>query len=372
MPCRRNAVNSNVPIRYKQLLGYERGDDNKPKIIPEEAETVRLIYKRYLDGLSLSIISDELITGDYKNALGTTDWNPMAVKRILENEKYCGCALLQKTYVVDCISKQTRKNTGELPMYFITNNHEPIVSKEVFDRVREETAKRFNKKKALWEHTNSIQGKYSAKYALSEILICAECGTLYRRVTWTAKGFKEYKWRCVNRLQNGKKYCKHSPTIEEDVLHAAIITAINKFISIKNEVADMLEQNIREVLNPNFTETITNAEKRINDIQRITMELVSACTVNSDAEKHTEEFERFKNETDGLREFIRHEKARINESNTDNSKIEYILEILRNADFDIKEYDDVVVRHLIEGINVLSKDKILIVFKGGFELEQRL
>lgn len=79
------------------------------------------------------------------------------------------------------------------------------------------------------DDTTTEKGKYSAKYALTEKVFCAECGTPYRRVTWTAKGFKEIKWRCINRLENGKTFCHNSPTIAEDKLHDAIVTSLNTF-----------------------------------------------------------------------------------------------------------------------------------------------
>lgn len=101
--------------------------------------------------------------------------------------------------------EKMRKNNGELPMYLVKNHHEPIISRSDFNRVQEEMARRSAKRTIADKLTKTGQGKYSAKYALSELLICGECGEHYRRVTWTANGFKEVKWRCVSRIQYGKK-----------------------------------------------------------------------------------------------------------------------------------------------------------------------
>ena len=94
----------------------------------------------------------------------------------MTNEKYTGDALLQKTYVTDCITKKTRKNNGELPIYLVKNHHEPIISRDDFNRVQEEMARRSAKRSIAEKLTKTEQGKYSAKYALSELLICGECG----------------------------------------------------------------------------------------------------------------------------------------------------------------------------------------------------
>ena len=87
-------------------------------------------------------------------------------------------------------------------------------------------------------------GKYSSKYALTELLFCGECGTPYRRVTWTVKGKKKVVWRCISRLDYGKKYCKNSPSIEENALQSAIMRAISESATENLEVLDVVKQHI--------------------------------------------------------------------------------------------------------------------------------
>lgn len=111
-------------------------------------------------------------------------------------------------------------------MYYVENNHPAIIDRNTFNRVQEELARRSSKRKVKYVGTKTQQGKYSSKYALTELLICGECGTPYRRCTWTARGQKKIVWRCISRLDYGKKYCKHSPSIEESVLQNAIMDVI--------------------------------------------------------------------------------------------------------------------------------------------------
>lgn len=188
---RQSFKNGNVPMQYARMLGYRKGHDGNAEIIPEEAEVVKEIYRCYLDGMSMNLIADRLNEKGLTTKGGSSPYRKTVVQRILTNEKYTGDALLQKTYVTDCITKKTRKNNGELPMYLVKNHHEPIISRSDYNRVQEEMARRSAKRTIADKLTKTGQGKYSAKYALSELLICGECGEHYRRVTWTAKGFKE-------------------------------------------------------------------------------------------------------------------------------------------------------------------------------------
>ena len=137
--------------------------------------------------------------------------------------------MLQRTFVTDCINKRVVKNQGELPMYHVKNNHVGIVPKELFQRVQEEMTRRTSKRKVMQKSGKTEQGKYSAKYTLSELLVCGECGTPYKRCTWSRNGKKRIVWRCVSRLEFGRKYCHNSPTLDEDKLHNAIVAALKRY-----------------------------------------------------------------------------------------------------------------------------------------------
>ena len=200
-----------VPFQYTKLLGYRRGADGKPEIDPEEAEVVKHIYRRYLDGCSLAQIKKELEADGIPTASGIRGWTYQVIRNILSNERYIGDALLQKTYTTDCISKTVRKTQGDRPMVYVEKNHPAIISKAMFYQVREEMTRRSSKRKVMQKTGKTEQGKYSAKYALSELLVCGECGTPYKRCTWARNGKKRIVWRCISRPEFGTKYCHTSP-----------------------------------------------------------------------------------------------------------------------------------------------------------------
>ena len=241
----RSAKDGNVFFAYKSFLGYRRGEDGKPEIDPEQAVTVRLIYDWFLSGKSLPQIAKELTESGIPTPMGRTVWQPSVVQSILSNEKYKGDALLGKTYIVDCISKKKCVNAGERVQYYVENNHPAIIDAATFDRVQEELARRAGKRKVKQIGTTTEQGKYCGKYALTELLVCGECGTPYRRCTWTVRGEKKIVWRCINRLDYGKKYCHHSPTMEEAPLQEAIMNAIMKTAQVNPEILQTLKMHIQ-------------------------------------------------------------------------------------------------------------------------------
>ena len=369
---RQSFKSGNVPMQYAKLLGYKKGENDLPEIIPEEAEIVKEIFCSYLDGMSLKQIADSLNSRGVKTKHKQTTWQSEIVKSILVNEKYTGDALLQKTYITDCITKKSRKNNGELPMYLVKNHHEPIISRADFNRVQEEMARRSAKRAIADKLTKTEQGKYSAKYALSELLICGECGTHYRRVTWTAKGFKEIKWRCINRIQYGKKKCHNSPTVDEQSLHRAIVSAINEFCEVKDDVANVLRESITEVLDPNLNGSVQAAQQRIDELAHNIDELIKLATAPETAATAMADIEKFSEEMKTLRDFIETEKSKQLMAQRGSDELNAVLERLEKENFTMTEYDDVAVRQLIEKITVESKDTITVTFKGGLEVRKDL
>ena len=161
------------------------------------------------------------------NPTGGAKWDISQIRSILGNEKYCGDVLMQKTFTQDCINKKVIKNTGQLPMYLIQNNHPAIISREIYQAVQAEKTRRSASASPSKKMSSTGRSCYASKFALSERLVCGECGTLYRRCTWKRNGKARVVWRCVSRLDYGTKYCHQSPTMDEEPLQQAIMAAIN-------------------------------------------------------------------------------------------------------------------------------------------------
>ena len=185
------------------MLGYRKGEDGEPEIVPEEAEHIKMIFNLFLLGRSLRQIKEALERRNVLTPRGNTEWGLSSIEHILRNEKYCGDSILQKTVTVDCISKTRKANHGEAPMYLVENSHPAIINRDLFHRAQEELARRKasdrNRIRRLLPKREILQ------YALSEVLHCAECGSRYKRVTWNIRGKRKIVWRCVSRLDYGNE-----------------------------------------------------------------------------------------------------------------------------------------------------------------------
>ena len=264
-----------------RLYGYEKDADGKFRVIPEQAEIVRELYKRYESGASLRNLEDWLEENQIKTVLGESKWTTTSIKSILTNEKYCGDVLLQKTFRTDVISKKVIKNVGQMAQYYMPDHHEGIVSREQYNAVKAEMARR----SALRSPSKqAVTGRscYTSKYALSDRLVCGECGTLYRRCTWKSRGRKYPVWRCTSRLNYGTKYCHDSPTIKEEPLQNAILAAINSAMSNKPALLDLIKNAVSLELLPVQRQTMSLAdiERRLTQLdeqfQRLLAEAIDA------------------------------------------------------------------------------------------------
>lgn len=359
-------------IQYNRLYAYEKGEDGKPKIIQEQAEVVRSIYEQYLNGASLRMIKDRLETEQIPNVTGGSQWTITAIRSILTNEKYCGDVLLQKTYISDCISRKVIRNTGQLPMYLVQNHHEGIVERKTFDAVQAEMARRSAGKSPSKKNAPTGMTSYASKYALSERLVCGECGTLYRRCTWSKQGRKRIVWRCVSRLDYGTKYCHNSPTLDEELLQRAILAAINSVMSQKStlirQITSAMEMELAPV--PGESMSLADIERRLDELNDQTRELVAEAARAEDASACTAQLRAIMNEASALKE----KRAFIEEQRQSNAqalrRIEDAAAAMAQASTHISEWDEALIRQLVDTVKVNSAEKITVFLRGGVQVEQ--
>lgn len=240
-----------------------------------------------------------------------------------------------------------------------------------FARVQEELARRASKRKVKQTGTTTEQGKYCGKYALTELLICGECGTPYRRCTWTVGGKKRIVWRCINRLDYGKKYCHHSPTMEEAPLQNAIMDAVLKTAQIDPNILQTLKQHIRLGLGAGAGEDKSvEIQIRIAQIDQEFKSLLNSVTAENQQELLTDpritdlmtEKRQLEKE---LAEYAAAEQHRQNTA----SRLDNIFTILDGMKNHPLTYDDAVIRQILQCVIVESKEKIKVVFIGGMEVK---
>lgn len=360
-----------VRFNFSLMYAYKKGADGEPEIIPEEAEIVREIYRKFLAGYSFTMLTSWLNDSGIPNASGKAEWTYPALRYILTNEKYCGDVLLQKTFIADCITHKAVKNTGQLPKYYIQNHHKGIVDRETFDAVQAEIARRNAIKSPSKKYAPTGKSSYTAKYVLSDRCVCGECGTLYRRVTWTRKSQKRIVWRCVSRLDYGKKYCHESPTIDEDRLKKSILAAINKTIG-KAQVLDVMKTALERTMLPSADLSIAEINRKLEELDDRTREIVMESATAGGYDEYADELKQIVNEAKELKkrreEIERERQGKVTASNA----FDTAMREIESASLELTEWDEITIRQLVETVRIVSKEKIEVTLKNGIKLEQEL
>ena len=352
-----------------KVFGFNQDSDGIVTINEEQAVVVKHMYEGYLNGMSIGGIIKDLQERKIPSPTGKEKWSPGTVERILSSEKYKGDFLTRKTFTVDPISKKKKKNTGQVSQYLITNHHPAIIEPEIFDMVQSEMARRGCIKK---NDKKKHYGKYSGKFPFNNLIICGDCGAKYRRTMWVEKnGDKKHVWRCVNRIQDGKKaHCRHSVSINDIYLTKKTVEAINIIYKSRSRVKDILKCSIASLMGdteqPMITENMARLEE-LSDLMR------DAIFKNATGEMTPKELEKIcyevKTESEKLRkENEEHEMTRKMKS-AESSKLKQIFKAVDEMAEELTEIDNTLVRNIIEKMEVISEDKLTIWFIGDIAYE---
>lgn len=334
-----------VLLNSKYFLGYDKDEDGNLVVNPKEAEIVKRIFLEYLQGSSCQKIAKGLERDSILTARGNPKWHDSTIRKILENEKYMGDALLQKTYTVDFLNKKRVKNNGIVPQYYIEDHHEAIIPKELFLQVQDEIARRASER--------DIEGKrkgFSANHAFSQIVFCAECGGQYRRIHWNNRGKKSIVWRCLTRLKNKEK-CR-ARTVKEDVLQEAFLDALNEMLANSNDYINRLTANLEVAIKHNSTD-----EKLAEKMKVLQQELLDRT-------------ERRENYDDIATEILRIRELQ-EQSNMDSvtkaehkKRIQELQRFIKSQPTDVTNFDERLVKNLLSQI-IIHDDFLEFKFKSG-------
>ena len=257
---RKRFSDGKISIGYSQFLGYEKGEDGNPKVVPEQAETVRLIYKLFLEGKTTQGIANFLMEHGTLSPAGKQTWRSSTIASILTNEKYKGDALLQKRFTVNFLTKELRINNGEVPQYYVEGSHEAIIAPEEFEAVQEEMARR-----------NELGRAYSDKAFHSKI-ICGDCGGFYGRKVWhSTDEYKSVIFQCNQKFKNEDR-CR-TPKLSEDEIKGRFLAAYNELMGSRSTVIADCEL-IRQTLSD--TTQLDSEMQREQDEMAVVSELMKA------------------------------------------------------------------------------------------------
>ena len=254
----------------------------------------------------------------------------------------------------------------------IQNNHPAIIPRETFYQIQEELARRRSKKPASVKKTKTNHGRFTSKYALSERLVCGDCGCYFRRVTWSIHGRKQIVWRCINRLEFGPQACKNSPSLKETALQASILDAIRSLIcGQQEEMAAVLQDTLirciaeeKDESNPAVIES--QIKKLESEFDRLLIFAVSENDiVDQKLKQISESILQLKQKKKRIEYSMEHSKVM-------EAKTKEVMALISAEGLNLTEYSDTLVFRIVEKVTVLSSEEIKIRFIGGFEITQPL
>lgn len=357
-------------MNTKRFLGYDKNEEGELIINEKEARVVRRIFNEYLEGKSYNAIAKGLTKDGIKTGGGNTKWWDSTVNGILENEKYYGDALLQKTITVDFLKHKRVDNKGQAQQYMIEGNHPAIISKEIFDRVQAEKARRAAK-------FNNIEGdrqKYSNKYPFSGKVFCADCGNVYRRRQWNSNNpSMKFVWQCKTYIQKGKEACA-AKAVDEETLKDAFVSIFNKLYEGKDGFIKALTENIEKVLlhKPSNME-IETLDNKIENMKTELKRLIRFQTSNGvDEEVYREEYKRVSDELEELRK----KRAEIDKDSilkeSLKGRVDEIIEVIKDRQETLEEFDEGIFNALVEKIEVISPAHFVFELKSGARVEDNV
>ncbi len=359
---RKRFADGKASVPYSHFLGYDKGADGGFVVNEKQAETVRLIYRLFLEGYSFHSVARELTKRGIKTPAGKDNWSQTTVRSILTNEKYKGDALLQKNYTVDFLTKKQKKNEGEVPQYYVEDNHPAIIDPQVFELVQAEIKRRSEEKT-----------RYSGVGIFSSRIKCGECGSWYGSKVWHSNDkYRRVIYQCNHKF-GGNKKCG-TPHITEDEIKSLFVTAVNRLLSERDELTANIEL-IRHTLCDNTD--LEREQEELRQEMTVLVEMTQNCVAENarTALDQTEYQKRY----DGLVE--RYEKAkakydRVTAAIADNlARNELLGGFIRTLDRQngiITEFDERLWSSLVDHIVIYSRKDIRVIFRDGTEISVNL
>ena len=352
---RKRFADGKVSVPFKHFLGYDRGADGNLVINKEQARTVKLIYRLYINGYTFHSIAKELMSKGILSPGGCEKWRANTVRSILMNEKYKGDALLQKKFTVDFLTKESKKNEGEVPQYYVQHNHEAIIPPQVFDWVQEEIK---NRRKA--------KTRYSGISIFSSKIQCGQCGSWFGSKVWhSTDKYRRKIYQC-----NNKEQCHCStPHLTEKEIEQICVKALNQLIENKDTILSNIELLKQQA---DQSETLEQERATLDmKLGLLSTQIQQTITENAHVAQNQSEYEIKYNELVSKYEVTKEKYDQVNlkiqHNKAHKQQIDQFIKNLQKREF-IEKFDENLWCSLSNRIIVYSKDSIHVIFKDGTEI----
>lgn len=364
---RKRMADGKVSLPYAQFLGYEKGEDGLPKVVPAEAEIVRLIFRLYMEGRTFSAIATYLERQGVPSPAGKKTWQTGVVQSILTNEKYKGHALMQKTYCVDFLTKKMVKNTGQIQQYYVEDSHPAIIEPDEFDTVELDIERR-----------KSLGRSISTTSIFASRLVCADCGGHFGKKVWGSyksdKTYRKEVWRCndkYKRLDKPGNGCQ-TPHITEETIKARFLHAFNRLMSNRDGLIEdcRLAQGVlcdTTAIDAQLTE-LHNEIEVVTELSRkaIFENAHKAVSQTEWAERNNAYLARHRKASECVDELEATKRERLGKAKI----IEGFIKDIENRPLAITEFDDKLWLAVIDTATVGRDGTITFKFKNGTEITE--
>ena len=355
---RKRFADGKVTVPFNRFLGYDRGEDGNLVINPDQAATVRRIYGMFLKGMTPFGIASKLTADGVLSPGGKAHWNAGSVRSILSNEKYRGDALLQKSYTVDFLTKKKKANAGEIPQYYVKNNHPAIIAPEVFEMVQRELERR-----------GKGRGSHSGVHLFSGRIQCGQCDNWYGSKVWhSTSKYRRTIWRCNHKFANDE-ICT-TPHLTDQEIQGYYLSALRKLLADKDEIIAAFEQ-ARDAAFDLSALTAEGNELR-NELLVVSELMHQSMHENARVALDQVEYQKYYS---SLTESYDKAKARLEEVNgtirdkqTRRATIEEFLDEVKRLD-GVTEFQPALWYSLADHMAVYSKDDVRVTFKDGTEIK---
>lgn len=352
---RKRMADGKVSVPFGRFLGYDRGEDGNLVVNPKEAEVVRDIYRLFLSGLTPHAIAKILTERGISTPGGKTKWIQGTVQSILTNEKYKGDALLQKCYTADFLTKRQIRNCGEIPQYYVENNHEAIISRHTYELVQQEFQRRKN-----------VRGRYSGVDIFASRIRCGECGAYYGAKVWHSNSkYRKVIYRCNSKYGGGHS-CK-TPHLQEEEIKAFFVRAVNQLLSVKDEVIANLEAVT--VILFDTSEIADKKSARKEDMyalmERIQSMIAENARVPLEQSDYIRRYDALASKYDALKSEHDQLEAEIADKVSRRESMNQFIATLRQQDGLVQDFDENLWGSLVEVVTVYSETDVRFTFRDG-------
>lgn len=352
---RKSFADGKVSVGYSAFLGY----DKDFAINDEQAETVRLIYKLFLSGLSYNAVCKELEKLGRLTATGQKRWHACAVRSVLTNEKYKGDALLQKRYTVDFLTKKMKKNDGEVQMYFIEGHHAPIVSPVLFDMVQKEIERR-----------KKVNINYYGKSLFPGKIICGECGHFYGAKTWHSTGKnRKTVYTCNGRYQY-KTGCR-TRHLNESEIKQLFVESLESIVKEKRSILGAIKKTSENMIAyvKEAKKEIESMSPRIEELQNTLLRMIEQNShMALQQSDYQQRYDALYKELEQLKKREIELDIMIKKNSEEIEKLETFTGLLKNMKANGVEFKKELWDMLVEKGIVATDGKVTLYFVGGIEV----